>query len=117
MTKIEDILNLIYISKELSSEIIYHFDQIEINPIKVTKTVFESFYKKHNIDSNPCIFDFFDNKNIKIAIMPVSNTHFWSGRIYLKNEIISMNDYNSRYDATIGALEKAINIYNEKHIN
>lgn len=116
--KIEDILNLIYISKELSSEIIYHFDQIEINPIKVTKTVFESFYKKHNIDSNPCmLFDFFDNKNIKIAIIPVSNTQFWSNRIYLKNEIISMNDYMSRYDATIGALCKAINIYNEKHKN
>lgn len=113
---ITKILNEIYVSKELSSEIIYYFDKIEINPIKVNKDLFEKFYKKNNIDMNPSIlFEFFDEKRIKIAIMPVSNTEFWSGRIYLSEEIISMNDYVSRQDATIGALERAIIIYNEKN--
>jgi hypothetical protein len=112
---ITKVLNEIYVSKELSSEIIYFFDKIEINTIKVSKDFFEKFYKKNNIDMNPCrLFDFFDEKKIKIAIMPVSNTEFWSGRIYLYDKIISMNDYVSRKDATIGALERAIIIYNEK---
>jgi len=47
--------------------------------------------------------------------MPVSNTEFWSGRIYLSDKIMSMNDYVNRKDATIGALERAIIIYNEKY--
>jgi hypothetical protein len=112
------ILNDIYVSKDLSSEIIYHYDKIEVNPIKVTKILFDNFCKRNNIDKNLCIlFNFFDNKNIKIGIMPVSNTEFWSGRIYLTDEIISMNDYSSRQEAINGALERAITIYNTNNKN
>jgi hypothetical protein len=38
---ITKVLNEIYVSKELSSELIYYFDKIEINPIKVSKDFFD----------------------------------------------------------------------------
>jgi hypothetical protein len=115
MIKIDEIINSIYISKELSSEIIYHFDEVEVKTININKDMFDKFYKRHKIHLHPCVlFDFFDTKGIKIAIFPVSNTEFWSGRIYTNNEIILMNDYTNRKEATIGALDRAIKIYKEK---
>jgi len=115
---ITNILNDIYISKDLSSELIYFYEKIEINPIKVNKDLFDKFCKRNNIDTHPCIlFNFFDEKKIKIAIIPVGNTEFWSGRIYHQNEITSMNDYTSREESTLGTLEKAIKIYKTNLIN
>jgi hypothetical protein len=116
--KIEDIFDLIYTSKDLSSEIIRYYDKVDVKITSVTRVFFELFYKRNRFQSNPSIlFDFFDTKHIKIAVFPVLNTEFWSSRIYLKDEIILINDYNSRMEATIGALERAIKIYKEKNEN
>jgi hypothetical protein len=52
MIKIDEIINSIYISKELSSEIIYHFDEVEVKTININKDMFDKFYKSDAIKNN-----------------------------------------------------------------
>lgn len=114
MNKIK-LLNQIYLSPKLCSDIIYHFDKSEMSKARLTREVFHKICMKHHIDlCPPMLFDFFDGVGIKIAIIPVGKTEFWSSRIYQDEKTSVSNDYINRNEATLGALELAINIYNDK---
>ena len=114
MNKIK-LLNEIYLSPKLCSDIVYHYDRTEMSKARLKMDVFHKIMMKHHIDLYPSIlFDFFDKMDIKIVIVPVIKTEFWSSRIYHETNIFAMNDYVSRNEAILGALQSAINIYNNK---
>ena len=117
MNKIK-LLNQIYLSPKLCSDIVYHYDKSEISRDRLTKDAFHKICLKHHIDIHPSIlFEFFDLAGIKIAITPVGKTEFWAGRVCQDESITVSNDYISRSEATLGALISAISIYNNKNKN
>ena len=92
---------------ELSGRIIEHYE----GRYKI-KTSFEKFCNKNYIDVSPTIlFDFFDSINLKIAIIPVANTDNWSCRIFTPKNIIILNEYYNRKEATLEALNRVIDLY------
>jgi len=88
------------------------------NISNVTDINAEKFVKiceKHLILNEPSIlFKFLDFMNIKIAIFPVVNTDEWSYRIYNEKDIIINNEFTSRNEATLEALESAFYLYQKK---
>jgi hypothetical protein len=98
------------------SDIILYYDGKELHNSKINEETVNDFILKHNIESNPCfLFRFFDRANIKIAIIPVIQSEDWSYRIFNKDNILMMNDYTSRNEATLASLERAVIIYNTRH--
>jgi hypothetical protein len=81
----------------------------------VTDINAEKFIKvceKHLILQEPSmLFKFFDFMNIFIAIFPVMKTNEWSFRIYNGKNIVILNDFIGRKEATISAIESAFNLY------
>jgi len=115
MNKIK-LLNQIYLSPKLCRDIIYHFDKTEMSPARLTREVFHKIMMKYHVDLCPTLlFEFFDTVGIKVAIIPVGKTEFWSSRIYQDESTSVSNDYISRNEATLGALELVIHIYNNKY--
>jgi len=88
------------------------------NISNVTDINAEKFVKiceKYFILNEPSIlFQFLDFMNIKVAIFPVVNSDEWCYRIYDGREIIIMNEFTSRNEATLGAIELAFYLYQKK---
>lgn len=85
----------------------------DINDVNAEK--FVKICEKHLILNEPSIlFRFLDFMNIKVSILPVINSEDWSFRIYNGKEIIVLNDFKSRTEATIEAIESAFYIYSKK---
>lgn len=102
-----ELLNKINYNPKLVEEIMNFFEGKHR-----IKTSFEKFCNKHYIDVSPSIlFEFFDSINIKIAILPLNNTDFWSCRIFTPNGIIILNDFYNRKDAILGGLDRGVYIY------
>jgi hypothetical protein len=107
------LINKIYFYPKLCCEIISFYNKSNLDYDKLTRDAFHKICKDNNIDTHPSIlFNYFDGAGIKIAIMPVGCTEFWNYRIYHDGTITIISDYISRSEATLGALESAISIYN-----
>ena len=110
------LINKIFTYEKLRNKLVLFFDSKK-KPQVMTKDSFTKFCRDYSIDVAPSLlFDFFDSVGLKISIVPSSNKSggFWSSRINTGEVIIISNDYLERKEATLGALIKSIEIYNDK---
>ena len=110
------LINKIFTYEKLRNKLVLFFDSKK-KPQVMTKDSFTKFCRDYSIDVAPSLlFDFFDSVGLKISIVPSSNKSggFWSSRINTGEVIIIVNDYLERKEATLGALIKSIEIYNEQ---
>lgn len=113
------LLNKIHNNTKLCNDIIYYYERTIVQPTKtLTSNAFVKIMTKHHIDIHPSIlFNFFDSVKIKITTFPVGKTDFWGSKIYFEDNVLVSNDYSDRNEATLGAIETAINIFNSKTNN
>lgn len=108
------LINKIFTYEKLRNKLVLFFDSKK-KPQVMTKDSFTKFCRDYSIDVAPSLlFDFFDSVGLKISIVPSRSGDFWSSRINTGEVIIISNDYLERKEATLGALIKSIEIYNDK---
>lgn len=102
---------------DVSKHIVYFYESeiITVNDMDINSEKFVKICEKNLILNEPSIlFKFLDFINIKVAILPVVNSEDWGFRIYNGKEIIIFNDFKSRSEATIQAIESAFYLYSKK---
>ena len=108
------LLHKIHSSPELCCDIVLNYEHRVVIYDKLTKTEFVKICKKHSIYSQPTILtEYFDSVKIKIAVTPAKFEEGWVSKITTEKEILIMNDYKNRTEAIIGALSRAVDIYEE----
>lgn len=112
------LMNRIYMTPKLCCDIILFYNKLIVDYSVVRRETFIGICRENHLDIYPSLlFNFFDSIGIKIAILPINNTEFWSSRIYHDGSVTISSDYVGRSEATIGALEWAIVFYENKNEN
>jgi len=107
------IIVTMYYSEKLCCDVFNYYEGKDLPYKKIPQPAFEKMCIKHSIDTVPSVlFEFFSNKGIRVVVSPLGIADYWKTVVYTDGEALVQNDYNNRLDAVLGALDTAINLYN-----